>query len=772
MSDLSPKNVVSFETYEQMRRAPMDGPGAESLREAGRLTTDRLRTLLERMMDRVDDALFERAEKAESNMLQTRYFDAMRELRIIRREISEDFASLFAKCFNEGIPRNQESCGLDLSWEGDSPAMGLVETDDLEEQLAISNMVNKIRVNCKQSLFALDKRIGFLMRDPDLERWQNPLGPEAICHAFRRAAKRIESGIEIRLVIFKLFDQYVVSHVDSLYKEVNQHLVKMGVLPEIRVSLRRSAATPRTPSQNQTGADPTSGTGATPEFMFPAIAAGISPCYRDTPQVPDAGSVPMAVGIESYHQTRRQFPDAASVPMAHGIQPSHTGYSSIQSSINALTILQHGEFPGTEFATVLIDPTEMVSAQQNVLHSIKRSELIQSLGKTGDMTIGIVAMLFDYILEDKNIPNAMRAMIGRLQIPVLKVALLDNEFLARKSHPARLLLNRLASTAMGWDEQAGERDPIYRQVASTVQTIVDRFDNDISLFATLLEELDEFLREAEQEAELRAERSAKVMEGQERLEVAKSTTMEEIEPRISGDDNLDFVREFVATHWKNLLFLTCARQGKDSDAWNQAVTTMDELIWSVKPKRTPEERQQLVARQPRLLNSLRQGMERLSVPVTERDDFIAKLVRAHGRTAVRGDSAPPTTSSEPEFEQSNNAEAAIQAKQQAPVARKSEPKSTAGTSAADDEHSAHARQLKVGTWLEFRGNDDLAKRAKLSWISPITGTLLFTDREGLKAGNYSIDEVAQLLRCAQAEVLNTAPLMDRAVNTVLKEYES
>jgi hypothetical protein len=73
--------------------------------------------------------------------------------------------------------------------------------------------------------------------------------------------------------------------------------------------------------------------------------------------------------------------------------------------------------------------------------------------------------------------------------------------------------------------------------------------------------------------------------------------------------------------------------------------------------------------------------------------------------------------------------------------------------------------------LEFLGSDGLAKRAKISWISPITGTLLFTDREGLKAGNYSIDEIGHLLRCARARILNTAPLMDRAVNTVLKEYK-
>jgi hypothetical protein len=502
------------------------------------------------------------------------------------------------------------------------------------------------------------------------------------------------------------------------------------------------------------------------------MAAGVTPCYGNAPLVPDAASVPMAAGIESHNQTQHQFPDAASVPMAAGIHSNYTGQNPISTSISALTFLQHGATPGVELGAVLLDPAEIASGHLNVLHGIKQSELAKNLGKTGDMTIGIVAMLFDYILEDKNVPHAMRAMIGRLQIPVLKVALLDNEFFARKSHPARLLLNRLASIAMGWNERAGEQDPIYLQIKSTVQTILDRFEDDISLFATLLEELEAFVRETEQRAELRAERSAKVMEGQERLEAAKSTTMDEIEPRISGDDSLDFVREFVGTHWKNLLFVTCARQGKDSDAWNQAVSTMDELIWSVKPKRTPEQRQRLVAMQPRLLNSLRLGMERLSILPTERDDFIAKLVRAHGRTAIGSDKTEQTATDDREAKQCSDAEALVEIKKRARVSGKSNTDHQTSTGMPDDRHTAAARELTVGTWLEFLDSDGQSKRAKLSWVSPITGTLLFTDREGLKAGNYGLDEIAQLLRGARARVLNTAPLMDRAVSTVLKEYKN
>jgi hypothetical protein len=406
----------------------------------------------------------------------------------------------------------------------------------------------------------------------------------------------------------------------------------------------------------------------------------------------------------------------------------------------------------------------------NILRNIRDTSIIQNLGKSGSMTLDIVVMLFDYILADRNIPDSLRALIGRLQIPLLKVALLDNNFFSRKSHPARRLLNRLASTAVGWDESQGTDDPLYTKIESIVQTILDEFEDDLGLFERLLADLDDFLAREDEQAEIRAERSAKVLEGTERVAIAESTTMEEIQPRIEADLNLDFVREFVATHWKNLLFICCARNGKESEEWKQTVQTMDELIWSVKPKPTPADRQRLVAIQPQLLEKLRHGMQRLSIPPTERDDFIARLVRAHGRTAINApDTEEPVHAEKPAPEKHIPVEEQPDRTESGPPVQ--DKPETESARAINDAFTARARQLKAGTWMEFRGDDGQRLRAKLSWVSPITGTCLFTDRKGLKTGNYTIEELAHLLRSARARLLNAAPLMDRAVRNALKEYE-
>ena len=741
MSDPAHKNVINMQAYGQLRRGLGTGPGKKVLRDIRDTASRTLQQHLGRMMEKTDDALFSRAEKADNNSTQTLYFDAMREIRIIRKDIEEDCIATFTSQFNKGIPRETvtENSGLNLDWENDS-SIGLVGAEQLEEDLAVNNMVTKVRGACSQSLYSLDKRVGFLIQDPDLEHWQNPLGPEAICDAFRTATGRIETGIEIRLVIYKLFDQHVISHLNDLYKEINQRLIQAGVLPEIKTTVRKSVphGHPATgPLSGMPGRNPAQATEGQPSTDGGAFVPGINPQSVAGYSIPFAG----------------------------------VSYAAVQPSINALTFLQQGTLPSDPITEMQVgsamNPADLTSGQVNVLHGMKGTPMIQDLGRSGDMTIDIVAMLFDYILDDKSIPDALRALIGRLQIPVLKVSLLDREFFSRKSHPARQLLNRLAATGVDCDEESGDQDPLFRKVSSIVQTIIDEFEDDVSLFERLLIDLDDFLDKDEEKAEMRAERSAKVMEGQERLDIAKTTTMEELEPRLKNNLNLDFVREFVSTKWKNLLFVTCARHGKDSEVWEQTVTTMDNLIWSIKPKSTPEDRARLVSIQPGLLQSLREGMERLSMPVTERDDFIARLVRAHGRTAVNQVDDRDESTAESVSDSVPGKTPPV--KDKPPVEEKTQDEIKSAE--IEDSYTARARRLKAGDWLQFIDADSNTFQAKLSWVSPITGTYLFTDRQGLKAGNYTLMEIAGIMRSGNAKTLNATPLMDRAVSTVLREYQ-
>ncbi|HUA81000.1 MAG TPA: DUF1631 family protein, partial [Dyella sp.] len=77
------------------------------------------------------------------------------------------------------------------------------------------------------------------------------------------------------------------------------------------------------------------------------------------------------------------------------------------------------------------------------------------------------------------------------------------------------------------------------------------------------------------------------------------------------------------------------------------------------------------------------------------------------------------------------------------------------------------KALKPGTWLEFSSESEHFERAKLSWISPMSGRYLFVNRRGLKVADYSPYELAVVMSEGRARVLASNALFDRAMDAIV-----
>jgi hypothetical protein len=76
--------------------------------------------------------------------------------------------------------------------------------------------------------------------------------------------------------------------------------------------------------------------------------------------------------------------------------------------------------------------------------------------------------------------------------------------------------------------------------------------------------------------------------------------------------------------------------------------------------------------------------------------------------------------------------------------------------------------LQRGTWVEFARTSGAASRARLTWISPNKGVYLFTNpAAGAAAISISPEALAEQLRLGEARLLDDAPLVERAVDSML-----
>jgi hypothetical protein len=466
--------------------------------------------------------------------------------------------------------------------------------------------------------------------------------------------------------------------------------------------------------------------------------------------------------------------------------PTPSGYVPAAPIISTVDLhegisrLQAGQ-TGFEVGGAAVQFSGIPVGLHNVLRDLQESPLGQKANQLESMTIEMVAMLFDFVFDTKDLPDGIKALLARLQMPVLKAAMLDGAFFAKKTHPARLLVNELAQAGLGWSPVMGQDDPLYRKVEGIVHAVLEKFADDLGLFEELRGELQAFLAEEEKAAEANIAVTAEEINQHDRYEVALAVARSEVERRIEGYPVPAFLAQFLRRHWQAALTQVYVASGEDGDAWNGAVTTLEDLVWSIQPKRSGEDRRHLVALLPSLLKRISAGMQAREWPAGEREAFMTNLVEAHA-AAVK-----PTLA----HVESPTAAVAEQARAQVEVAKAVGDEAAASRAAKlaedmapapppepeperellEDEYLEIARSLERGMWVEFEGEDGQLSFAKLAWVSPLRGTYLFTNRQGQKALSITAEELAGLFRDDSARLVEAEPLIDRAVSSMMAKME-
>ncbi len=502
-------------------------------------------------------------------------------------------------------------------------------------------------------------------------------------------------------------------------------------------------------------------------------------------QVPAAGPAAQAAAAEA----RSAFGAAVGMPRRGGGPPpppmiGQFGGPRIlvtQELGDALSRLQQGE-TGFDVGGIPVQFAGVPQGMHNVLRDLQDSPIGAKANQLEAMTIELVAMLFDFVFETKDLPDSIKVLIGRLQIPVLKAAMLDGAFFSKKTHPSRLFVNALARAGIGWSPTMGTEDPLYKKVEVLVHRVLDEFTDDIYLFDGLRKDLETFLAEEEKTAEVNIQTSADEIEQRDRQEIARMVSRAEIEKRLETHTVPNFLGAFLREKWIGTLVQMQLQGGEESEAWGSALATLDDLVWSVQPKRTSEERKKLVAMLPNLLKRLHGGLHNVGWEADERERFMSNLVEAHAAavkpslatepmptTAVAAAAAAAAEEARAKGDEEAAAKASALADAMAPAPPAPPPEPP--VEIVQDHFAELAATLERGMWIEFEGDDGQLAFAKLAWVSPLRGTYLFTNRQGQKAVSLTADELADRFRNDRARLVEAEPLVDRAFTSMMASLE-
>jgi hypothetical protein len=742
MKDASePSNIVSL----SQRLDPSSERGGALLNTVRDIASRRLQLLTNGMFEHVDDALFDLAEKAENNAAQMHYFDGMREVRKRRPAVERAFLTTVSRGITDFATQQRASTG-GISLPMGAVELTLVADNELEESLAITSMIGKNETRLTRDLFGVNQRLSVIYGGIGVEDSNNPVAPAALTQAFRQAMRELSAEMRVKLIIYKLFDRYVLASLDELYQEVNAELVRAGVLPQLRHEVLRSGAA----------------TGAT---AATAAAVAASAAQGAEALADDAASGELLQTLRALFSARRGgMPE--NLPIGGPLQ-----VPTVNELIGALSVLQ-SQAAAVGSPLPLRGGQSTVSVMQEVAHL--KEQLLAQIGalrgeRPGQVatmdedTIDLVGMLFEFILEDRNLPTEMQVLLARLQIPYLKAAILDRRLFAHRQHPARRLLDSLADAAKGWSPESDRDHRLHDKVKTIVDALLQEFDDDLSIFDRLSLDLQEFQDQSRRRAELAEQRVAESTRGREKLEQARRRAAREILSRIGDHALPPLIHGILSRAWANYMVLTILRQGEESSEFRDSLRFVNDFIASTRPARSIDERRMLRQMLPGIERSLRRGLANVAFQENDIERLLAQLHTYYRhqlgeqvpveevQAAEEAASLPIPESIQPIAE----SEAALQ-----PAEADAEPE--------EDLPELHTvAELKPGTWLEFVTGGDTIERAKLSWISPMSGRYLFVNRRGLKVADYSPHELARELATGRARVLESSALFDRALDAIV-----
>ncbi|MGE5319792.1 MAG: DUF1631 domain-containing protein [Hyphomicrobiaceae bacterium] len=717
--------VVNLNQFERSRRSQVSTETLSVLHGSRDLLIEGAARVLTRQTEAMENTLLAMADR--SPLLETRnsYYGAQRILNRQANELLSACKEAYCQAFNDFAHHREKSGG------GESLELSLMDDHDFELTLAVDKATSRLRYNCAEELVALDARIAYLLGRNDLAENDNPLGPRALCEALLDGITRMQVDQDVRVVLLNQFDLVLTTELANIYQAINRHLIDVGILPDLKVGAKRRAQAGTSSPAGAAGAAPALGGQEGDMFrLFEQLAHGGSPGAGG-----HAGGAGNAAG-------------AAGFSLLDSLSQLQAGAMMLPGGVRF-------ELPLLEAATV-----------SNVLRSLQQSPMMQAASPLDAVLVDAVAMLFDVVFEEASIPDRLKAQIARLQIPVLKAAMLDRNFFSLSNHPVRRMLDAIATLSVHLpnNETGTARLDAISQIVSRV---LDSFEQDISVFESAAAELEtmgstlEDMLEETVDVSLQSD-IAQIRQA-ERAELAPVIVHDCINRALKDQHTGDAVREFLRRDWAQLLVQDYINEGEQGAHFNSHIETMRELIWSVQPKVDMDARLMLVRILPGLLKRLREGAAEIELSQKLSDRFFATLVILHAN-AVRPNSQPvPLPDISPEE---------IEALTAAPAAQENAPAATANEAApeVEDEFTQRARALGKGDWVEFHYEDGIFRWARLGWVSSIKNTYLFSDQDGMNSFSISLHRLADKLRRGEAVLVERKSITESAFGKLMKLF--
>ncbi len=729
-----------------------------------------LSALFNEMYSHIEPTLLEFADKAESNAIRSIFIEASQSAEKMRPLVEQAFQKEISKGYANFLHRRASAPEAAPPKASQHSQWSLIDKADFEDSIALQKIAYKTSTRYYKELYAYTQRMTLIHGGTKLADRDMPASPVQIMNAFKAAISQLDIDNRTTLILYALFEKYVMKNMERIYNGCNEYLIKAGIFPNLKPIIDR----PATPKQ-ASSAKPRA---PTADRAQPAASAADD---REPPTAPETISSEILNTISSLLISRREqapgytpaaAPGAAPVEMASketllqqisSIQPSA---SNAAPAGNGASTPPAGGAPAATIPTLQVDQVFIEGLRSTLTE--ERNRLFEGVDRrripTADLnTIELVGMLFEQVLDDPVLPNTAKTLLCHLHTPYLKAAILDASILTSEQHPTQQLLNLMIRTGSQWIDENDLDAGIYPQLREIVDTILADFEEDLQLFETLYRRLQAHATRLEQKSAAIEKRAQEAARGRDRFENARAQAKQTIKERTEAYPQLPgIILQFLHHAWTDKLILIILRDPnyKDSEIWRETLQIIDEILELTDTDTADREGIPFRKRLEGLRSRIEQSLSTLGNNHPSGEvDLLFKLLSG--------------TLTEAE-------------EQQAAAAFTAAPESTKESLGIDSQILTFTDQelemlqklenIKCGTWFEYliQGRKGKRKRRiKLSWYSPATKKYMFVDHNGIQAMMISTHNLVHDLCEGNARILGRTqiPFVSQAYRAIKEKLQ-
>lgn len=704
------------------------------------------RFLMSRLIEQARKSMPLRADQATNRMERDLQHDSLRLLLKHRNALEEAFPHALLECIGQLLDGGQ---GARNSGDLSFGALELMGDEQMQERVEMVRAQQAAADQVEASLGELNSLICAAQGLRSVQADRNPLRPEIYVRSLRKVAGDMDIPTPVRVRWMQHFGEALGGELGTVYRELSALLRERGV----------TAASFTVTQTTYKGSVPTAaGRGG--------VASG-------------SGRPPVAAGDKGMLTLNRLR------KLLAGELDEDSGSFEVQFARQFEA--EPREAPPADFSPTLPNAWEALEAmnkvdavvdrisrrqsdgQGEVAESPERAELRRAARNPGQaLALEVVSVMMENIKNDRRLLPSVRRLVTELELPLLRLALVDPRFFSDKLHPGRALLEAVTERSLAWTSEASEGFKVFYKAAHRAVGIVrETRASGAAPFAFAMESLDEVLRDQQRREKRKREKAVKALLQAEQRNLLAEKITKDLKLRAETSGVPRGIVYFVAGPWAQVIAQARLSDlsGKPDPGGYEAIVT--DLLWSCIPEAAAANPARLTRLIPGLTEKLREGLNSIGFSRSKSQRFFEELMALHARATRQtpgADKGAPRERLETEFRAGDSrlwlapSEAAHSGflETQAPTSvapplfeatqqdfGETVVEDPASQTREPDPEALSSLNLQPGSWTEIY-MDDRWVRTQLTWASPHGTLFMFTSADGVPHSmtRQSLDHLA------------------------------